>query len=66
MQKRGFIQMTTNKKQWKYNPVAKDLGTTKYRQRIKRHRSPYDDNQFDIEDEVTEYYEQKEKERKEE
>ena len=58
--------MTTNKKQWKYNPVAKDLGTTKYRQRIKRHRSPYDVNQFDIEDELTEYYEQKEKERKDE
>ena len=52
--------MTNNKKQWKYNPIAKDLATVKYRQRIKRPRSPYDDEQFDIDDELTEYYEDKE------
>lgn len=54
------FKMTNNKKQWKYNPIAKDLATVKYRQRIKRPRSPYDDEQFDIDDELTEYYEDKE------
>ena len=54
------FKMTNNKKQWKYNPIAKDLATTKYRQRIKRPRSPYDDEQFDIDDELTEYYKDKE------
>ena len=54
------FKMTNNKKQWKYNPIAKDLATTKYRQRIKRPRSPYDDEQFDIDDELIEYYKDKE------
>ena len=54
--------MTNNKKQWKYNPIAKDLATTKYRQRIKRPKSPYDDDQFDIQDELYEYYKDKDKE----
>ena len=58
--------MTNNKKQWKYNPIAKDLATTKYRQRIKRQKSPYDDNQFDIKDELDDYYNDKEKESDEE
>jgi len=53
------IKVTNNKKQWKYNPIAKDLATTKYRQRIKRHKSPYDDDQFDIKDELDEYYKDK-------
>jgi len=55
-------KLTNNKKQWKYNPIAKDLATTKYRQRIKRPKSPYDDDQFDIQDELDEYYKDKDKE----
>lgn len=60
--------MPNNKKQWKYNPkakynpIAKDLANVKYRQRIKRHKSPYDDNQFDIQNELNEYYEEIKKE----
>ena len=61
----AISEMSNNKKQWKYNPIAKDLGTPKYRQRIKRPRSPYDDDQFDIYDELNEYYKEKEKERNE-
>jgi len=52
--------MANNKKQWKYNPIAKDLATVKYRQRIKRPHSPYEDEQFDIDDELIEYYKDKE------
>tara|TARA_R100001244_G_scaffold121659_1_gene91286 strand:- start:174 stop:368 length:195 start_codon:yes stop_codon:yes gene_type:complete len=46
--------MSTDKKMWKYNPVARDLATRKYHQRIKRQKSPYDDDNYDIQLELLE------------
>jgi hypothetical protein len=40
--------MSTDKKMWKHNPVARDLATRKYHQRIKRQKSPYADDNYDI------------------
>ena len=46
--------MSTNKKMWKYNPIVRDLSTNKYAQRIKRQKSPYDDDNYDIQLELME------------
>jgi hypothetical protein len=46
--------MSTDKKMWKYNPVVRDLATRKYHQRIKRQKSPYDDDNYDIQLELLE------------
>ena len=46
--KTGFLEMSNDKKKWKHNPIVRDLATPKYHQRIKRAKSPYVDDNFDI------------------
>jgi len=46
--------MSINKKMWKYNPIVRALSTNKYVQRIKRQKSPYDDDNYDIQLELIE------------
>ena len=46
--------MSIDKKLWKYNSIVRDLATKKYRQRIKRHKSPYEDDYYDIQLELLE------------
>jgi len=45
----------------RHNPIAKDLRTPKYKQRIKRSKSKYDD-EFDLNKELETYYEDFKKE----
>ena len=57
------MKQEPKKKQWKYNPIVKDLHSNKYHQRIKPSR-PKDKDAFDIEEELEDYYKDKEGETK--
>jgi|TARA_R100001480_G_scaffold129254_1_gene126815 hypothetical protein len=46
----------SKKQRVRYNPIAKDLRTPKYKQRIKRAKSKYDEN-YDIGEDLEAYYE---------
>jgi hypothetical protein len=46
----------SKKQRVRYNPIAKDLRTPKYKQRIKRAKSKYDEN-YDIDEDLKAYYE---------
>ena len=50
----------SKKQQVRYNPIAKDLRTPKYKQRIKRAKSKYDEK-YNIDEELEVYYEGTEK-----
>jgi len=53
------MKQEPKKKQWKYNPIVKDLHSNKYHQRIKPSR-PKSKDDFDMEEELEEYYNDKE------
>ena len=50
----------SKKQRVRYNPIAKDLRTPKYKQRIKRSKSKYDDK-YNIDEDLEVYYEGTEK-----
>ena len=50
----------SKKQRVRYNPVAKDLRTPKYKQRIKRSKSKYDE-EYNINEDLDVYYEGTEK-----
>ena len=52
------MKKPTRKQERKYNPVAKDLRTPKYRVRIKRAKSKYDDR-FSLSKELDKYFDEK-------
>ena len=50
----------SKKQRVRYNPIAKDLRTPKYKQRIKRSKSKYDE-EYNIDEDLEVYYEGTEK-----
>jgi hypothetical protein len=44
------------KKQWKYNPIVKDLHTSKYKQRIKKPKQRYKNEKESIQEGLKEYF----------
>lgn len=50
----------SKKQRVRYNPIAKDLRTPKYKQRIKRSKSKYDEK-YNIDEDLEVYYEGTEK-----
>ena len=44
------------KKQWKYNAIVKDLHTTKYRQRVKKPKQSYENEEESIQEGLKEYF----------
>ena len=45
----------SNKKEWKYNRIVKDLHTPKYRQRVKKSKQKYVSNKESIQEGLEEY-----------
>ena len=44
------------KKQWKYNPIVKDLHSSKYKQRIKKPKQSYESEEESIQEGLKEYF----------
>jgi len=44
------------KKQWKYNPIVKDLHSSKYKQRIKKPKQSYENEEESIQEGLKEYF----------
>ena len=51
-----MIKKQSKKQQARYNLIAKDLRTPKYKQRIKRSKNKYDEK-YDIDKDLEAYYE---------
>ena len=49
----------SKKKQWKYNPIVKDLHTNKYKQRIKPQKQSYESEEESIQEGLEEYFHNK-------